>query len=159
MLDPKKSFVEEAMQLEEILSLENKEGLSKAQVDFLRFRLGIVYALVSETSQANDHPSGFSRKPMDTSRTIYSNFAKNFLRYYTGDENLYLACEKSRKIFDDTDYLLAGSEQILFWELLLTLGHFWARVVRCFSSDVFKLLINKMLFSIEIYLMNYIKVV
>ena len=44
-LSPGNSYSDEAKAIEEILSLDNVAGLSSTHIDFLRYRLGIVYAL------------------------------------------------------------------------------------------------------------------
>lgn len=69
-LDPQNSFSEETEAIEAILSSENMEGLSSAHGDFLRFRLGIAYALTSEVSQARKVLQDLADNPLSTNTEV-----------------------------------------------------------------------------------------
>jgi len=139
---------EEAEAIEEILALKDKEGLNLSHIDFLRYRLGMAYALNSDALRAKRVLQDLADNPLDKSRTVYSKFAKDFLRYYFGDQSLALACKKSREIFDKTiDSLSQQDEEELFgisFDFTFGVG-----MLRCFDRDVFEILINKMPGEIE----------
>jgi hypothetical protein len=136
------SFSEEAESIEDILSSENA-GLSSSQIDFLRYRLGIVYALDSQVSDVKRVLQDLIDGPSDRTRTIYSEFARNFLRYYSESQDLSLACKKSREILDAKLDSVTGDDE----EELLGIPRdftFGPGRLRCFNRDVFKLLIREM---------------
>ena len=144
---------EEVHAIEEILSSEDLEGLRPAYIDFLRFRLGIVYSLDSQESQAKQVFQDLVDNPSDKTRTIYSEFSKNFLKYYSGDESLYTACKKSQEIFYSTSRDLSAEDQEKLFGISsdnnFGLGVFGLGVLRCFESDVFELLVNKIPVEVE----------
>ncbi len=143
-----RSYSEESETIEEILSSENTEGLSPSHIDFLRYRLGIVYALDSQVSQVKRVLQDLAENPLDKTRTVYSEFARNFLRSYSGDESLYLACEESREIFDAISKSLPtkNDEELFGIPFDFTFG---PGILRCFDQDVFEVLINKIHIGVE----------
>jgi tetratricopeptide (TPR) repeat protein len=142
------SFSEEAEAIEEILASENSGGLSNSQIDFLRYRLGISYALTSETEKSKQVLQGLVDKPLDDARAIYSELASNFLKYYSGDKTLYIACQKSREIFEQKSSSSQDDEKLFGITFDFSSG-FGPGLLRCFNRDVFEMLINKMPVSVE----------
>ncbi len=140
------SFSEEEKAIEAILSSNNTEDITPAHFDFLKFRLGLVYALESKVEKAKIVLQDLADSPLDSSRTIYADFAKNFLKYYSGDETLYLACEQSRKILDETDW--QDNWDILGIDFDIA-SPFGPGLLRCFDSDVFELFIHKLPVSVK----------
>ena len=144
-----RSFYDEAEAIEEILASENLSGLSSAQIDFLRYRLGILYALESEIEKSRQVLQELVEKPLDETRTIYSDFATNFLKYYYGDKTLYITCQKSREIFEQKSSSSSQDDEELYGITFDSSSGFGPGLLRCFSGDVFELLINKMPVSVE----------
>ena len=140
------SFIEEAQAIEELLASPNREGLNPAQIDFLRYRLGIVYSLIGDELQVKRVLQDLADNPVDKSQSIYPDFAKNFLQYYSGNETLSLACRKSREIFDKTSARMGEEEQIFGISLD---NNFGIGLLRCFERNVFELLIREMPGTIE----------
>jgi len=140
------SFPEEAEAIEAILSSGDTAGLSPSQTDFLMFRLGIVYALNSDPTRAKQVLQELIEHPADETRTIYSDFAKNLLRYYSDNKSLLLACRKSREFYD-TAVDFSGNEEDLFgipFDFIFGPG-----LLRCFDQDVFKLVIAEIPVTVE----------
>lgn len=140
------SFFEEADAIEAILSSENTGGLSSSQIDFLRFRLGIVYALNSNVLDEKRVLQDLVNNPSDKSRTIYSNLAKNFLRYYSGDQSLMLTCKKSREILDRLWDRNRDNEEIFGIPYDIAFG---PGLLQCLDQDVFEVLIRKLPITVE----------
>ncbi|MBX3038448.1 MAG: tetratricopeptide repeat protein [Anaerolineales bacterium] len=138
------TFSEEAQAIEEILASENFGGLEPAQIDFLRYRLGIVYALSLNEQKAIQTFHQLIENPLDITRTVYSDFARNFLRHYSQDKDLYFACQKSREVLANTWNVNVDEEKVFgfFNDIPFGLG-----LLRCFTTDVFKSLVQNV--SIE----------
>jgi hypothetical protein len=141
-----RSFAEEAEIIEALLSAGNSEGFSPAQVDFLRFRLGIVYALNSGPPQAERVLQELVDHPADETRTVYSDFANNFLRYYSDDKSLLLACRKSRELFDTVTHSSDDEDELFGISLDFIFG---PGLLQCFDQDVFELLTAKIPVTVE----------
>jgi hypothetical protein len=141
-----RSFPEEAETIEALLSSSNREGLSPSQFDFLRFRLGIVYALNSDPAQVKRVLQDLVDHPMDETRTIYSDFAKNFLRYYSDDKSLLLACRKSHEFFDTVTDSSEDENELFGISLDFIFG---PGLLRCFDQDVFELLTARIPVTVE----------
>jgi len=139
---------DEARAIEAILSSNDQKDLTPAHLDFLRFRLGLVYALNSKVEKAKTILQDLADNPLDSSLTIYSGFAKNFLKYYSGDSSLYVACEQSRKIMDNTDWYSEESEKV-YGIIFDAFSPFGPGLLRCFSKDVFELYIHNFSISVE----------
>ena len=137
---------EEEKAIEAILSSNNTKDLTPTHFDFLKFRLGLVYALESKVEEAKIVLQDLADNPSDSSRTIYSDFAKNFLKYYSGDETLYLACEQSRKILDETDWQDNWDILGIDFDIASPYG---PGLLRCFDSDVFELFIHNLPVSVK----------
>jgi tetratricopeptide (TPR) repeat protein len=144
-----RSFTEESDAIEEILASENLSNLSDAQIDFLRYRLGILYALESEIEKSRQVLQELIEKPLDETRTIYSDFATYFLKYYSGDKTLYIACQKSREIFEQKSSSSSQDDEELYGITFDFSSGFGPGLLRCFSGDVFEMLINKIPVSVE----------
>lgn len=132
---------EEAQAIEAILISSDKEGLNSSRVDFLRYRLGIAYALNSEPAQVKRVLQDLADNPLDKTRTIYSDLAKNFLRYYSGDKTLYLACKKAREALNKVWGSLSGEEEdeLFGYPFDFTFGR---GLLRCFDHDVLETLVK-----------------
>lgn len=143
------SFSDEAEAIKEILASENLSGLSPAQVDFLRYRLGILYALISRVAEAKQILQALVDKPLDETRTIYSELAVDFLGNYSGDKTLYGSCQRSRESYDQKIRSSSQGEEGLLGITFDFSSGFGPGLLRCFSGDVFEILIGKMPVSIE----------
>ena len=149
--DPNASFIDEIVVIENILSSENREGLSLAQIDFLRFRLGLAYALDSNPPQAQDTLKELLSNPADPSKTVYSKLAKNFLNFYSGDKDLYFACQKSQEMLDEIWNPLGYQREIEeFGFSGDPSSPFAIGTLRCYYADVLELLINKVPLSPDV---------
>jgi hypothetical protein len=140
------SFSEEAEAIEALLSPGNIEALSPSQFDFLRFRLGIVYALNSDPAQVKRVLQDLVDHPVDGTRTIYSDFAKNFLRYYSDDKSLLLACRKSRDFFDTVTSSSEVEDELFGISLDFIFG---PGLLQCLDQDVFELLTARIPVTVE----------
>jgi len=81
---------------------------------------------------------------------IYSDFAKNFLRYYSGNESMYLACKKSREILDKVLTVSSAQDEAELFGISFDFNYgFGPGMLRCFDRDVFRLLINEMPVAVE----------
>lgn len=150
--NPNASLGDEVEVIENILSSENREELSSAQVDFLRFRLGLAYALDSKPLQAEDALQGLVDNPADASKTVYSKLAKNFINYYSGDTDLYFACEKSQEMLDEIWSPLGYQREVEeFGFSSDPSSPFAIEMLRCYSADVFELLVNKASLSPDVF--------
>lgn len=137
------NFSEEVFAIEEILASEDFSGLDNAHVDFLRFRLGILYALESNEVQSKIILQSLGDNPFDKTRTVYSNFARAFLKYYSGDETLYLACKKSREIFDASIPHVFSQEAEEKFGIPFTFSNaFNLNLLKCSDKDVMDTLIK-----------------
>lgn len=142
--DSKASRIDEIDVIEEILSSEIRSDLTSAQVDFLRFRLGLAHALNSNPLQARKVLQDLESNPADTSRTVYSLLARKFVSYYSGDMDLYIACQKSREKLDEIWRPLDYEEEIEeFGFSDDPSSPFAIGLLRCFGGDVFEVLVSK----------------
>lgn len=93
--------------------------------DYLRFRLGVAYALLSKPEQAIAEMQKLISSPRDPFVKVFSELAKAFLETYKGDVDLYQACVKTdqldqatRKQYNDDDSALADgyglSQDVLY---------------------------------------------
>lgn len=136
---------EEAQAIEAILASPDRQGLSHAQIDFLRYRLGIAYALDSDVSEVERVLQDLIDHPLDKTRTVYSDSARNFLRYYSGNETLSLSCNKSLENLDKT-MKTSTAEEIFGVPFDFPFG---PGLLRCFDRDIFELLIREMPAAVE----------
>lgn len=140
-LDHRMFYEGEATAIEAILSSDQLDGLSFAHGDFLRFRLGLVYALALKPSQAKRVFRDLADNPLDISRSIYSEYAENFLKYYSGDHDLFHACEKNSEFQKD---LQRGQEsEDVFGVSFDPQSGFGPGLLVCRSSDVLRMLVGK----------------
>ncbi len=95
------SYEEEEKLLNEILASNEVPDNSAAFSDYLRYRLGTVYAFDLKGDQAIHELQNLISSPRDPTRKIFPDMAKKFLERYKKDEaSLYDACHQSRLIYD-----------------------------------------------------------
>ena len=153
---------DEAEALEAILSSDRDHSLTRSQVNFLRFRLGLVYALDSKTEKARSVLQDLVDHPRDKSLAIYPDLAGNFLKYYLGDASLLLACEQSRNFLHKTesgnntgvlDESESGNSMDAFRKSIGAFGYpissHGEELSQCSDGDVFEHLIRKMPASVK----------
>ena len=85
---------------DEIELLKQVMASGTEYADFLRYRLGIVYALELQSSEAITELQDLISSPADKTRKILPAMAKKFLESYTGDASIYEACRQSRNVYD-----------------------------------------------------------
>jgi hypothetical protein len=97
---PHFSYEKEAELLKEILTSGEAVDFSPTYADYLRYRLGIVYALESKQDEAVKELEDLITSPLDPARTVFTDMARKFLEIYEGDATVYEACFQSRLVYD-----------------------------------------------------------
>jgi hypothetical protein len=93
------SYSDESELLKTILASGEATEFGPAYSDYLRYRLGTVYALHSERQEAIHEFQGLISSPVDTTRRLFPDMAKRFLELYTGDAGVYSACRHADERF------------------------------------------------------------
>jgi hypothetical protein len=94
------SYEEETKLLNEILASGEAADFRDSYADYLRYRLGAVYALQSKQNEAIRELENLRASPLDPTRTVFTDMARKFLELYEGDRTVYEACFQSRLIYD-----------------------------------------------------------
>jgi hypothetical protein len=87
--------------LKEVLaSWKPRTHYGPAYPDYLRYRLGFIYALQSMQDKAVNELNALILTPVDGTRKIFPDMAGKFLELYTGDESIYNACRQSNSVYE-----------------------------------------------------------
>lgn len=154
------TFEDQIIVINEILNSNPDKKFSLAEIDYLRFRLGVAYAMTGMSAEAQETFQGIVNAPADKSRTVYSDLSRSFLNSYSGDQSLFEACRRSReKLINlwapysppqeiESKFGVAGDISTSY-----PIG-----LLRCFGNDVFSYLISKMpinITNLDEYLQKY----
>jgi len=87
---------------DEVELLKQVLASSTEYTDFLRYRLGIVYAFESRSGEAIAELQDLISSPVDETSNIFPTMAQKFLESYTDNASIYEACRQSRKVYEKT---------------------------------------------------------
>ncbi len=99
LFDPSFSYAEETELISEILESGSWMKFGPTFPDFLRYRLGIAYAMQSMHGEAINELQRLVLSPNDKTTAIFSEAAQKFLENYDGDASIYNACKLSSDVF------------------------------------------------------------
>lgn len=91
---------QEAVLLQKVLVSPEIVDRGSAYPDYLRYRLGVVYAMQSRQSEAVKVFEELVSNPSAPTRDLFPRMARMFLKEYHGDADLYRACLVSNRLFE-----------------------------------------------------------
>lgn len=145
------SYRTEAELLGKVLASGELSGDYPAFSDYLRYRLGTVYAFDAKSEEAIHEFQSLIASPMDTTRTVFPDMAKKFLEKYQGETSLYDACHQSQLVYDKVlanfwnEYTDDQYEEVIGFPLdPLSFGF-----IQCDEVEAFRLVANLIPASIE----------
>jgi len=153
--DSNLSLDDEAELLKEIIVSGESQKQEQANIDFLRYRLGIVYALQSKHGEAVKQFQELVSSPVDQAKKVFPDMASKFMEVYTEDASVYNACRQSNFVFEkvvdanggESAFYSSGKyEEVVgfpFDRFVLS------RVFLCDESKAFELAINSIPSSID----------
>lgn len=95
------SYDEEIEILRNAIESDKARKFGSAYPDYLRFRIGITYALDAKREDAIKELQDIISSPVDPTRKIFPDMAREFLRSYKGNEDVYRACRKSAQVYEN----------------------------------------------------------
>ena len=90
----------EAALLEKMIVSFGIADKGSAYPDYLRYRLGVVYAMQSRQAEAVKVFEDLISNPSDPTRDLFPRMARTFLKQYHGDADLYRACLAGNRLFE-----------------------------------------------------------
>jgi hypothetical protein len=102
-------YDEEADLLKEIIATSQSLNKGSAYPDYLRYRLGVVYALQSKHEEAVKEFEELELHPFDSTHSLSPRVARLFLDIYKDDASLYRACLSANRLLEGVVPYLSGA--------------------------------------------------
>jgi hypothetical protein len=136
----------EAAILTKLLGSAESTKMNAGFANYLRFRLGVVYALDGRWDEATKEFMQLASSPTYSRNDIFPEMATRFLKYYE-QSDIYRACVETDKLYQDV--LIAnqdstGSLREYFFKELFGISVDYAFDPTCDGDDAFPLLVSSL---------------